>query len=187
MNITEPTTMLTDYALAGLGTWLGRKLFLLSASRRQKSIKLWAGAFISTALAALVGGTSHGFALMLSSGITGALWKLTLYLTGFSSFFLLSAVILACLPHPLNRWGLALSTVKLLVYLAWMFNHDDFRFVVYDYGSAMVLILMVQVRSLYKSRSQSAAWIVGGILVSFLAAAIQQSGFSLHQHFNHND
>jgi hypothetical protein len=28
---------------------------------------------------------------------------------------------------------------------------------------------------------------VGGILLSFVGAAIQQSGFSLHQHFNHND
>jgi hypothetical protein len=28
---------------------------------------------------------------------------------------------------------------------------------------------------------------VSGILVSFVASLIQQSGFALHQHFNHND
>ena len=33
----------------------------------------------------------------------------------------------------------------------------------------------------------SYSWIVGGILLSFVGAAIQQSGVSLHQHFNHND
>ena len=30
-------------------------------------------------------------------------------------------------------------------------------------------------------------WIIGGVLVSFGAAGIQQSGIALHQHFNHND
>jgi hypothetical protein len=28
---------------------------------------------------------------------------------------------------------------------------------------------------------------VAGVMVSFAAAGVQQSGFALHQHFNHND
>jgi hypothetical protein len=150
-------------------------------------VKLWAGAFFSTALASFVGGTFHGFTLILSSSILAGLWKVTVYLTGFSSFFLLSAVIMAGLTPPVRDWVLALSMLKLVVYLAWMVTHDDFLFVVYDYGSAMILILIFQVHAFYKLQSSAAGWIVGGIVLSFVGAAIQQSGVSLHQHFNHND
>ncbi len=91
------------------------------------------------------------------------------------------------LTPPVRDWALALSMLKLFVYLAWMVTHDDFLFVVYDYGSTMILILIFQVWAFYKLQSSAAGWIVGGILLSFVGAAIQQSGFSLHQHFNHND
>lgn len=187
MNFTEPTTMLTDYALGALCLWLGWKLYGLTASRKETAVKLWAGAFFTTALASFLGGTHHGFTEILGDDILSGLWKGTVYLAGFSSFFLLSAVLVAELPHPFRRWALALSALKLVVYLTWMSTHDDFLFVVYDYGSAMILILIFQARALYKLRSVAAGWIVGGILLSFVGAAIQQSGFTLHQHFNHND
>ena len=187
MSLTEPTTLLTDYALGVLCLWLGWKLYALAASQRQTAVKLWAGAFFSTALASFVGGTFHGFRLILSSSILAGLWKVTVYLTGFSSFFLLAAVIMAGLTPPVRHWALALSMLKLVVYLAWMVTHDDFLFVVFDYGSAMILILIFQVHAFYKFQSSAAGWIVGGILLSFVGAAIQQTGFSLHQHFNHND
>ena len=187
MSLTEPTTMLTDYALGALCLWLGWKLYGLAAFQRKTAVMLWAGAFFSTSLASFVGGTFHGFTSILSDSILAGLWKVTVYLTGFSSFFLLSAVLVAGLPPPVRRWALALSSLKLVVYLAWMVIHDDFLFVVYDYGSSMILILIFQVRALYKLQSSAAGWIVGGILLSFVGATIQQSGFSLHEHFNHND
>jgi hypothetical protein len=77
--------------------------------------------------------------------------------------------------------------LKLGVYLVWMFNHQDFRFVVYDYGSALLLILGFQLVALYRQWSITAGWIALGVLLSFVGTAIQQSGFSLHTHFNHND
>ncbi len=45
MSLTEPTTLLTDYALGALCLWLGWKLYALAAFQRQTSLKLWAGAF----------------------------------------------------------------------------------------------------------------------------------------------
>jgi hypothetical protein len=106
-----------------------------------------------------VGGTFHGFTLILSSSILAGLWKVTVYLTGFSSFFLLSAVLMAGLTPPVRRWALALSALKLVVYLAWMVTHDDFLFVVYDYGSAMILILIFQVWAFYKHQPSAAGWV----------------------------
>ena len=129
----------------------------------------------------------HGFALIFRETFILGMWRGTLYLTGFASFFMLAAVVLVALPRAISRWGLAVCGLKLVVYLVWMFNHQDFRFVVYDYGATLLLILGFQLVAFYKQRSVAAGWIVLGILLSFVGAAIQQSGFSLGTHFNHND
>jgi hypothetical protein len=34
---------------------------------------------------------------------------------------------------------------------------------------------------------ESAKWILSGVAVSVLSAAIQRSGYDVHVHFNHND
>jgi hypothetical protein len=186
MNIAEPTTMLTDYVLGALCLLWGWKLWRLTKSRKGAQA-LWARAFFATGLAAWLGGTVHGFVLILPEIWIMAMWKGTLYLTGIASFFMLAAVVLVSLPRAISRWGLAICVLKLGVYLVWMFNHQDFRFVVYDYGSALILILGFQLAALYQRRSVAAGWIAGGIVLCFVGAGIQQGGISLHIHFNHND
>ena len=186
MNITEPTTMLTDYGLGVLCLIWGWKLLHLG-NHRSAAQALWARAFLATGLAALLGGTVHGLTLILPEILLMGMWRGTLYLTGFASFFMLAAVVLVALPRALSRWGLALCVLKLVVYLVWMFNHPDFRFVVYDFGAALLLILGFQLVALYQQRSVAAGWIALGILLALVGAAIQQSGLSLHTHFNHND
>ena len=178
--------MLTDYAWGVLCLIWGWKL-LRPENRQHASQALWARAFFSTGLAALLGGTVHGFALIFRETLIMGMWRGTLYLTGFASFFMLAAVVLVSLPKAVSRWGLAVCVLKLVMYLMWMFNHQDFRFVVYDFGSTLLLILGFQLVAFYKQRSVAAGWIVLGILLSFVGAAIQQSGLSLNTHFNHND
>ena len=186
MNIAEPTTMLTDYVLGALCLVWGWKLWRRTKSRKGAQA-LWARAFFATGLAAWLGGTVHGFMLILPETLIMAMWKGTLYLTGIASFFMLAAVVLVSLSGAISRWGLAICVLKLGVYLVWMFNHQDFRFVVYDYGSALILILGFQLAALYQRCSVAAGWIAGGIVFCFVGAGIQQGGFSLHSHFNHND
>ena len=62
MTVTEPATMLTDYALTLACAW-----FALSLLRRGKGRKvgLWVAAFLMTAFAAVAGGTAHGFRIPL--------------------------------------------------------------------------------------------------------------------------
>ena len=51
----------------------------------------------------------------------------------------------------------------------------------------MLLIIILQIFARVKYRAASAAWLISGIIVSFIAAGIQLSGFTMHEHFNHND
>jgi hypothetical protein len=65
--------------------------------------------------------------------------------------------------------------------------HDDFRFVIYDYVPAMLAVVILLALPGRHAPLAGAGWVAVGVAVSFAAAAVQRSGFSLHRHFNHND
>ena len=187
MTISEPMTMLTDYLVTLLAASLGIHLVIEGRARSAQAEVLWGWAFMATALGALVGGTSHGFARQLGDEGWQVLWKITVYAIGAASFLLLAGALVASISGPWRRPLLLLAFLKLVGYVWWMASHDDFRFVINDYGSTMVLVLLLQIWLWWVRRAPSAPWVVTGILVSFVASLIQQSGFALHQHFNHND
>ena len=143
--------------------------------------------FAATGIAALIGGTSHGFALYFGDLTKTIIWVSTLYAIGFTSLFLLSAVIIATIKNPLQKWLLAVVALKFILFAVWIYSHPEFKYVIYDYVPAMVGVLILQAYGKYSRGDRSAAWIISGILISFGAAAVQQSGFTLHEHFNHND
>ena len=151
MSLTEPTTMLTDYALAALATGFAIRLRVRAggaadcADRKvfaAGSARYWRLAFGVTALAALAGGTAHGFRLYLGEAVQARLWLLTALLIALSVALTLGAAIRSVLrpsiaPGPRRKAG-----------------HR---------------------------------WLKGGLCVTLLGVAIQQSGWAFHTHFNHND
>ena len=82
---------------------------------------------------------------------------------------------------------LALAALQIIIYSFWMLTHNDFKYIILDYVPAMIGVIALQVFAYTKRKEGSAKWIIGGVLVSFFATAIQQSGFTIHQHFNYND
>jgi len=138
MQITEPTTMLTDYLLGLFTIVLALRLFNLNGGQPQNSIRLWSGALTATAIAAFLGGTSHGFALHLGDFAKSAIWKATVYSIGLASFFLLSGTLYATIANPIKKLLLGLVLLKFLVYAGWMISHSDFKYVIFDYAPAML-------------------------------------------------
>ena len=180
-------TMLTDYLLGVWTLYLAFKLIREGIGISQRSILLWGLSFFATGIAAIIGGTSHGFALYFGTVTREVIWTATLYSIGFTSLFLLSAVIIATIKNPLRNWLIAFTVVKFILFAVWIFSHPEFKYVIYDYVPAMIAVLILQVYVKYSRGDRSATWIISGILVSFGAAAVQQSGYMLHEHFNHND
>jgi hypothetical protein len=88
---------------------------------------------------------------------------------------------------PVRYWLTIVPWLQLAVFSWWMTAHDEFLFVIYDYGSMNVAIVTLQIHGWYKRRAQSAPWLIAGVCVSSVAAAVQASGLSLHSQFNHND
>jgi hypothetical protein len=162
----EPMTVLTDYVLAGVSGFLGFRLL--------KYAKFWALAFLALALAALLGGTWHGF------WQSDVLWKATTLTVGVASFGMVAGSALATTRGPLLGLLIGFASVKLAVYSVWMLRHDDFIWVVADTASALLIVGV-----LYLWRFNG--WMLAGVAVSVLAGLAQASGLRLHEHFNHND
>lgn len=187
MTITEPTTLITDYLLAVLVAWFALRLYGAGRRTGGRSVLFWSAAFAASALAALAGGTVHGFGPHLGPAATAGLWKLTVYLVGLAGLFLLSGAAYSVLRGPARRLLLALASCKFLLYAFWMIDHSDFRFVIYDYAPALLVVFFLQLYAAIRGAFAPAGWIGAGILLSFAAAGLQASGVDLHAHFNHND
>jgi hypothetical protein len=168
--IHEPMTVATDYLMAISALAFGMRLL--------RSNRLWALAFFCTAAASFFGGTYHGIAPQLAPIGQWMLWKATVFSVGFASFFLLSAR---------GRLLASIAVIKLVLYVSWMTAHDDFVWVIADYGTTLLLVGIEQTIAWIRERAASAPWVLGSILVSIVGAAVQQSGAQFHTHFNHND
>ena len=125
--------------------------------------------------------------MLFSQTVLEELWKLTVYAIGLASFFLLTGTLSACILPSVRRFVILIPYVQLIVYVLWMVTHDDFRYVIYEYAFTNLSILALQLHAGVTHKSMSAPWLVGGVLVSFLAAAVQVNEIAPHHHFNHND
>jgi hypothetical protein len=187
MSFSEPTTMVTDYVLVVLCGFFAWRLWKVGKGTAQASVCSWAAGFVCFGLASLVGGTVHGFSTLLSETALQSLWKVTIFALGLASFFLLTGTLSACILPSVRRFAMLIPYIQLIVYAFWMVAHDDFRYVIYDYAFTNLGILALQLYAGIAHRAASAPWLVGGVLVSYLAAAVQFNEIALHQHFNHND
>jgi hypothetical protein len=142
---------------------------------------------MAAAMGSYAGGTYHGFHHALSPPVAAMLWKVTTVSMGIASFLLLAAGFSAAFSGETRRRLIAGAGVKLAIYVAWMLRHDEFRFVIYDYGSTLVILMLLAVAGRLHGVHGHRTYIVSGVLVSIAAAGVQQSGIRLHQHFNHND
>lgn len=159
----DPMALVTDYLLA-----LAAVIF---AVRLWPVHRMWAQAFVFTALAAFLGGTYHALAPE-----NALLWKAVLYSVGLASFFLLAGSG--------GRLLRIFAFAKALVYLIWMATHDEFVWVIVDYGLTLVIVGAVHVIW----RSSATRWVLGSIAVSILGALVQQFRVTIHPYwFDFND
>ncbi len=134
MVVTEPMTMLTDYALALVSLSFSFLLFR-SGQRAARAVRLWAWGFLILAAAALAGGSFHGWAFYLDAGTRRTLWNLTMLLIGASSALMIAGTATSRIARrdQSTKWllaGVALSLVGLAIQQSSLgfgagFNHND--------------------------------------------------------------
>lgn len=187
MTITEPATLITDYLLGAFTGALAWRLFAAARQNRRTTQWWWATAFAATAIAGVTGGTVHGFRQMLHPGVTAALWLVTLEGLVVAAFAVVRGTLIGARLHPETaRAGSLLAAGAYAAYGVWVANHPRFVFAIGAYGVAMAVLVAFKL-SAWRSERSAARWMMAGVAVSVVAALVQQSRWSLHQHFNHND
>src|SRR2546428_14146116 len=84
MQITEPVTMLTDYALAAASLYFAYLLARILGPRNRVSAWLWCAAFLASAVAALLGGIYHGLASDFDASTLRSIWNVVVFVMGLS-------------------------------------------------------------------------------------------------------
>ena len=183
MNLHEPMTLVTDYALGGL-------CVVLAIRMRNRGLPLnrsqWTAALSACAIAAFAGGTYHGFLPWMDEGVAAVLWRLTLLAIGWAAY---SAVVATCLAHlsKHQRMVIWIARLQFGVYVLAAIASGEFIVAIIDYSLAFVFVLVVHFWAWRNRKDRGALTVVGGVLVTFLAAGIQAAGLAPHEFFNHND
>ena len=187
MTINEPATLITDYLLAAFTALLARRLFGAARETGSSARWWWAVAFAATAVSGVTGGTVHGFRDALGLGVTAPLWIVTIEGLLVAAFAVIrAALLISPLSPAAQRIATFASGVVFVVYGVWVIGNPRFVFAIVGYGAALVLLVAFRLSG-RRRLSRGARWMLAGVGVSVLAAVVQQSGWSLHQHFNHND
>jgi hypothetical protein len=133
MKITEPVTMLTDYALGVANLFFAMSTYNgINPKNRVTGLLLLLG-FLSQAMSGFAGGTFHGFASYFEGSQRQSVWNLTLLSIGATLGFLASAIHAAEVHRIHGQWivaGVVLGLVGLGIQMTRFrehrpFNHND--------------------------------------------------------------
>ncbi|GAB4138570.1 MAG: hypothetical protein Fur0046_13150 [Cyanobacteria bacterium J069] len=186
MFLTEPITALTDYAIA-LECLIFALLLAKQASRAEgcSAAALWAIAFGSTAVAAGLGGTLHGFISSLPMPWAASLWRTMLLAIGLASFAMLMGTSVGTQPHRGQGLLRLVALGKLAAYGLWAWRADYFIGAIADYLLSMLLVVLLLQRVI--PQAAATRWILGGVFLAVAAALVQGMQLALQPWLTPND
>jgi len=184
--IAEPDVALTDYALTAetliLGFWI-RRSYTSSPLKKWFMLLFW-----SIGVAAVIGGTVHGFVTSPDSYMGKLLWLTTMSVLGITA---LSEYGIAA--HLLFNSGLAnifiscASVIFVLYEAVILFWNGTFRMAVIDYIGGLIFLFIAFSRLYLRDRSRAAVIGIAGLLLTLTASIVQQAHISINpRYFNHN-
>jgi hypothetical protein len=135
MQITDPVTVFTDYALAAASLYYAFLLARIMGPQNRVSVWLWCGAFLASAIAALLGGIYHGFMVHFDARTLRILWGAIVYTVGLSTGCMVGGIHAAYVQREDGtvKWitsGVLVTVLGLLIqrteFRSHMnFNHND--------------------------------------------------------------
>jgi hypothetical protein len=185
--MTEPVVTLTNYALAVECAVFAHLLYF--RQRPASRVRLWFALFFaSIGLASLFGGTVHGFFLNQATAGYRVLWPATMLAIGGVTFaaWLAGAAIL--LPRRSARVLAIAAVAQFIAYSGFVLaGAQDFTVAVMNYLPASFFLLVALAVSYARRRSGRVLVGLIGIVLTFVAAGVQQTGLAVHPvYFNHN-
>jgi hypothetical protein len=182
----DPDVVLTDLALALLGAYLGRRLWMAPGRRPMTRT----GVVIMGALAsaAFWGAMFHAFFPAGTATSRGFMTWVPVVL----SILIVAAALLALglrvstprLPPPV-RHAIVAAYAAVFVAVALLVD-ASFSTIVSFYAPVVFLFLIAATRQAVRDRDAGWTLIAVSFALSLLAAGLQQARVSIHEHFDHN-
>ena len=193
MIITEPATLITDYLLAMFTGILASRLrrgWRDARADGEWDIARWrwwlSMAFAGTAVAGAAGGTVHGFQRALARQWLDVLWIATLESLVAAAFAVIcAAMVIAAISERARRIAMFAAALGFIAYGVTVLRNPVFLAAIVAYGVAFGVL--VAVRLSVGPLNADGRLLLAGVAFSVAAAVIQQSGWSPHRSFNHND
>jgi len=180
MALLEPAVALTDFALAIECGLFAAWLCTYSPGRFGAAFVIL---FAATGVAALFGGISHGF--LPGSDV---LWRATLIAICVAAFetWLIGARLV--LPTPYQKFVVTVAALAFAAQSAYIWFVDaSFLIAIVSYIPAALFLLTAYGVAYRRSRARFLLAGITGLALTFIAAAVQQSGIGLHpSYFDHN-
>lgn len=187
MTIHEPDVSLTDLGLAIECAWF--VIWLARHAERAEPLRRWFIAFFAaTGFAAFLGTVTHAFVPDPQSATYKILWIgifSAIGLAAVASWAIGSWLILTA---PMARIMVVSALVMFAVYIAIiLLVSQSFAVAIIYYLPSAVLLLIAFTIVYLQRRERPFAVGIAGILLTFLAALVQQTEFGLHTlYFDHN-
>jgi hypothetical protein len=179
VTLLEPDVALTDFVLAIECAWFAVWLYRRSPMG-QSSSRWFVLFFAALSVSALLGGISHGFLSDTQSSVYRTAWGATLLSIGVASFssWAAGARVLFCHnSHKLARRFEVFAGLLLCAYVAAvLFFSQSFTVAVVHYLPAAAFLLASLLVAYWRRREPHLLPGIAGLLLSFMAAAIQQAG-----------
>jgi hypothetical protein len=140
------------------------------------------------AVAAALGGTSHGIGRRLRRGRARAVWTSSLWCVQLSSLLLAGAVLIARLLPPLAA-AVAITVIvgKTLAVAARIALAPRFPHAAIDAATSLSVVALVEALAWFGGASSSAPWMLAACTVTGAGVLIQRSGRGWGSRLTHND
>jgi hypothetical protein len=174
MLIADPFVSLTDYGLA-LECTLIAILALRSGGSRSLAI-LVALLFSTVGLAALLGGTVHGFLTDRASTSRVLAWRSTVSLltcTGYLETIIGIRFLAGSRAAKMSAFVLAAPLIAYVIFVSR--GHDDFLIAIVAYSAGLLVLAIASLATLRASAHAGPSWLLVGIAISVLASLVQQN------------
>ena len=185
--IYEPMTTITDVLIAIISLYYARELTAIYYHQLLNVQYHWIWTFRMLALGAFLGAISHGIGPYLSPVLQVSVWKFTTYSIGIMSYFMVLTMLHHLFDYPVVvRWRWILVAL-IIIYLTVVTINDNFINVILFYVPLMVIVVIGLLYTWLTVNADGTDMIILVILISFIAAGVQQSRIVLHEHMNYND
>lgn len=184
----ERITMLTDALLALVATGVAIPLLVEVRRGGGALVLAWGLVFLLTAAAAAAGGAFHGLRHRLRAPTADRLWRGTLFLTALVGFCLMAAAALTLPSSRVQTALLWLALAKLFTVLLMLRQKPAFSVVAVDSGLSLLVLGVAAAWGIARGGSYpGGGWVLAGVVLSLVGAAVQQRRWRHDRYFDHND